>query len=116
MRIILAVFACTAMLQSQTKPVTDCTSLRSLTNKEMTIAIATSLSESAEAPAHCRVVGQILPAVGFEVQMPAEWNGRFVMYGNGGFAGDSLDSRGRQLQFARAMRQGYATAATDTGH
>jgi len=38
------------------------------------------------------------------------------MLGNGGFAGDVPDSRGRQVQFARVMRRGYAVAATDTGH
>ena len=31
-----------------------------------------------DAPAHCRVFGQVLPQVGFEVRMPADWNGRFV--------------------------------------
>jgi len=116
MRLLLATFACTAILQSQTRPATNCADLRSLTNNELTIAITVSVPESADAPAHCRVVGQLLPTVGFEVQMPADWNGRFVMFGNGGFAGDALEARGRQLQFGRAMRRGYATAATDTGH
>src|SRR5215475_7220173 len=116
MRVILAVIASTLFLHAQTRPATGCADLRSLTNNEMSIAIAESVPESPDAPAHCRVAGQILPTVGFEVHMPAEWNGRFVMFGNGGFAGDSLDGRGRQLQFGRAMKRGYAAAATDTGH
>src|SRR5215471_1848894 len=116
MRLLLVALVFTAILQSQTKPNTNCADLRSMTNNELTIAITVSVPESADAPAHCRVVGQLLPTVGFEVQMPADWNGRFVMFGNGGFAGDALEARGRQLQFGRAMRRGYAAAATDTGH
>src|SRR5713101_606852 len=116
MRILLATFALAALLRAQTKPATGCPDLRSLTNNEITIAVATYVPESADAPAHCRVSGQILPQVGFALAMPAAWNGRFVMLGNGGFAGDSPDSRGRQAQFARVMRRGYAAAATDTGH
>jgi Tannase and feruloyl esterase len=116
MRILLVAFASTALLHAQTKPVTGCPDLRSLTNNEVSIAIAMPVAESTAAPAHCRVAGQILPTVGFEIRMPAEWNGRFLMFGNGGFAGDQLDSPGRIAQFAGAMRRGYAVAATDTGH
>ena len=48
----------------------------------------------------------------FEVWLPAEgWNGRFRGTGNGGFAG-SLNYG----EMAAAIRDGYATASTDTGH
>ena len=87
MRIFLATFAFAALLPAQSKPATSCPDLRGLTNNQVSIAIAMSVPESADAPAHCRVAGQILPQVGFEVHMPATWNGRFVMLGNGGFAG-----------------------------
>jgi feruloyl esterase len=44
--------------------------------------------------------------------MPAQhWNGRFLGGGNGGFAG-SIDYE----RLSTAVRQGYAAAATDTGH
>ncbi|MBS1856869.1 MAG: tannase/feruloyl esterase family alpha/beta hydrolase [Acidobacteria bacterium] len=116
MRIVPVLALAGAMLNAQTKPVTRCSDLRALTNLQVSIAVATDVPATAEGPAHCRVFGQILPEVGFEVRMPAEWNGRFVMLGNGGFAGEDTDSRGRQGQYARAMRRGYAVAATDTGH
>jgi len=116
MRVSLGALAFAALLPAQTRPAIDCADLRSLTDREVSIAIALAVPESPASPAHCRVAGQILPEVGFEVQMPAEWNGRFVMLGNGGFAGDQLDSRGRQAQFGSVMRRGYAVAATDTGH
>jgi len=44
--------------------------------------------------------------------MPATgWNGKFRGQGNGGFAGE-MDYR----SLALAVLQGYASAATDTGH
>src|ERR1035441_6047689 len=116
MRMILAFLAAAAVLCAQNKPVTGCAALRSLTNNEITIAVTVSLPETPDAPAHCRVFGQVLPQVGFEVRMPAEWNGRFVMVGNGGDAGHPPDSPGRANQYGRYMKRGYAVAATDTGH
>src|SRR5204863_9352318 len=48
----------------------------------------------------------------FEVWMPVEgWNGRFEGVGNGGLAGTiSYPALGT------ALRDGYATGSTDTGH
>ncbi len=67
-------------------------------------------------PAFCQVQGIIKPtdvsAIHFEVWMPVEkWNGKFEAVGNGGLAGS--------ISFpamATALRNGYATASTDTGH
>src|ERR1022692_1117911 len=138
MRILSALFAAAGALCAQNKPVTVCTDLRSLTNNQITVAVAQSLPETPQAPAHCRVFGQVLPQVGFEVRMPGDWNGRFMMIGNGGYAGEPTDSPGhanqygrymkrgyageptdspgRANQYGRYMKRGYAIAATDTGH
>jgi feruloyl esterase len=67
-------------------------------------------------PAFCRVVVKATPSsdsdIQVEVWMPAAaWNGRFRAVGNGGFAGE-IDFRG----LAGAVRQGYATSGTNTGH
>ena len=63
-------------------------------------------------PGACRVVGRIQPAVTFEVWLPlADWNGKFQGVGGGGYAG--VISYGAM---ASALRRGYATASTDTGH
>lgn len=65
------------------------------------------------APAFCRVVGIFPPRVYFEVWLPlAGWNGRVLVVGNGGLAGQISG----YPQMALALRQGYAVAATDTGH
>jgi feruloyl esterase len=66
-------------------------------------------------PAFCRVAGTLTPSsdsdIRFEVWLPADWNGKFQGVGNGGFAG-SIGFGG----LADAVRHGYASASTDTGH
>jgi hypothetical protein len=67
-------------------------------------------------PAFCRVGGIIRPSsdsdIHFEVWLPESgWNGRFRGTGNGGFAGSI-----NYAEMAAALRDGYATASTDTGH
>ena len=63
-------------------------------------------------PESCRVVGRVTPSVMFEVWMPVTgWNGKFQGVGGGGFAG--VISYGAMTG---ALRRGYATASTDTGH
>lgn len=69
-----------------------------------------------ELPAFCRVTAVIRPVtdseIHIEVWMPSSyWNHRFEAVGNGGLAGQI----GTQ-QMATALREGYATAATDAGH
>ena len=59
---------------------------------------------------HTRVTGTIGGKIGFEVLLPDEWNGRFVMGGGGGFVG-TIENQARE-----ATNRGYATAGTDTGH
>jgi len=68
-------------------------------------------------PAHCRVRLTLKPTsdsnIYSELWMPADnWNGRLLVVGNGGFAGSIQGYGDMQI----ALRLGYATAATDTGH
>src|SRR5216683_3387047 len=67
-------------------------------------------------PAFCRVTAHITPAtdsdIKIEVWLPANgWNGKFQAVGNGGWAGVISYSA-----MADAIRAGYASASTDTGH
>ena len=49
-----------------------------------------------------------------ELWLPTQnWNGKFMGVGNGGFAGSI---QGRTNEMPQALRLGYATAGTDTGH
>lgn len=67
-------------------------------------------------PAFCRVAATLTPTpdsnIKIEVWMPAaNWNGKFQAVGNGGWAGTiSYEA------MAKALRNGYATTSTDTGH
>jgi len=70
----------------------------------------------ASLPSFCRVAATLTPSadsdIKIEVWLPANgWNGKFEAVGNGGWAG--VISYGAM---ADALRAGYATASTDTGH
>ena len=59
---------------------------------------------------HAEVKGTIGGHIRFELLLPDEWNGRFVMGGGGGFVG-TVQNAARY-----AVNLGYATVGTDTGH
>src|SRR5580765_784734 len=72
----------------------------------------------ANIPAHCRVQMVLKPTsdslINMELWLPTQdWNGKFMGVGNGGFAGSI---QGLTNEMPQALRLGYATAGTDTGH
>jgi len=72
----------------------------------------------ANIPAHCRVQMTLKPTsdsvINMELWLPTQdWNGKFMGVGNGGFAGSI---QGLTNEMPQALRLGYATAGTDTGH
>src|SRR4051794_18485282 len=75
-------------------------------------------------PAFCRVAATLRPSddseIRIEVWMPAvNWNGKFRGVGNGGLAGFITSTAGSgaiERGMAEALKRGYATASTDTGH
>jgi hypothetical protein len=93
-----------------------CTQLRSLTSYELSVISASIIPAAGDVPEHCRVSVLIPPEVNVEVNLPSAWNGRLYMFGNGGFAGESFEAANRVAVRGRALRYGFATAATDTGH
>jgi len=97
-------------------PVAACSHLLSLTGLDLSIVAADLVPAASAAPEHCHVFLMAQPEIGIEVNLPTAWNGRFYMFGNGGWAGESFDSAGRVANHARALRAGFATASTDTGH
>ncbi|MSO83326.1 MAG: tannase/feruloyl esterase family alpha/beta hydrolase [Acidobacteria bacterium] len=68
-------------------------------------------------PAFCRVAAMLMPSsdsdIRIDVWLPdtAGWNGKFQAVGNGGWAGTIA-----YPAMAAALRSGYATTSTDTGH
>ena len=70
-------------------------------------------------PAHCQLQIVLKPSsdslINMEMWLPPadKWNGKFMGVGNGGFAGSI---QGLANDMPQALRLGYATAGTDTGH
>src|SRR5687767_15461714 len=70
-------------------------------------------------PAHCQLQLVLKPSsdslINMELWLPPadKWNGKVMGVGNGGFAGSI---QGLATDMPQALRLGYATAGTDTGH
>jgi feruloyl esterase len=105
---------------------TPCVDLAGLSIRDVAIQSSISIpagpltvpgSRLTDLPAFCRVAAVATPTadsvIKFEVWIPAPevWNGKFQGVGNNGFQGAiAYDA------MAGALRRGYATASTDTGH
>jgi hypothetical protein len=78
---------------------------------DVKIESAKLVAAAGNLPEHCDVGGVIWPEAKFAVKLPTNWNERFEMVGGGGWAGTisfpAMDA---------AVRGGYATTSTDTGH
>ena len=74
--------------------------------------VITQVSTQSTPTPHCKVAGRIGPEINFELLLPEEWNGKFVMGGGGGFVGSVQNTAFRK----GALQAGYATVGTDTGH
>ena len=102
-----------AMLAAATvKPVKSCAEVGSTPfGAEVKIESAKLVAPSGSLPEHCDIRGVIWPEARFAVKLPTNWNNRFEMVGGGGWAGTismgAVDA---------AVRDGYASTSTDTGH
>ena len=81
-------------------------------------------------PRHCIVTGEANPrtgadgkhyAIGFELRLPVEWNGRFLDQANGGNDGAVLPATGDQPKALAsggvpALARGFAVLSSDSGH
>lgn len=75
------------------------------------VRLVSVVYESAPAP-HCKVAGVIGTETNFELLLPENWNGKFVMGGGAGFTGFVVNT----ALIYGALQSGYATVGTDTGH
>jgi len=99
----------------------------------------TALTEVSQVPAgmlegypvgeHCLITGQMNQrvsevdgnsyAIGFEMRLPADWNGRFFHQANGGIDGRVAPSIGGMLgggPLSTALSEGFAVINSDAGH
>jgi feruloyl esterase len=78
------------------------------------------------APAFCKVLGHIeptdpkAPPIKFQVNLPADWNGRSLQYGGGGFNGTLITALGLPPAYPydkpSPLARGFVTYGTDSGH
>jgi feruloyl esterase len=77
-------------------------------------------------PPHCHVAGSFEHrtgvdgrdyAIGFAINLPENWNGRFLFQGGGGLNGAVREPVGGQAAGDRsALARGFAVVSTDSGH
>ncbi len=74
---------------------------------------------------HCLVKGQMFKrkgidgqdyAIGFEMRLPLDWNGRFFHQVNGGIDGVVQPAYGPNTNSRGALAQGFAVISSDAGH
>ena len=100
---------------ADTAPQKTCDGLASFTAEGLVSVQARVVAATADTPQHCRVTGVISPEVAFEVNLPDRWNRRFYMTGNGGLAGDPVDTPTNGDRTA-GLTNGFVHARTNTGH
>lgn len=96
----------------------DCAALTGARVANVTIKSAAPHDSGATGPAACRVEGVIDGSIGFELLLPHQWNGKFLMGGGGGYMGSlaNLAQMPEMTMGRPALERGYATASTDSGH
>jgi hypothetical protein len=100
---------------AETAPRKACDALSTFTGTDIVSINARVVAATPDTPQHCRVTGIISPEVAFEVNLPDRWNRRFYMTGNGGLAGDPIDTP-TSADRTPALVNGFVHARTNTGH
>src|SRR4051812_8421220 len=92
-----------------------CAGLTGLALPHTTVTSAVQVAATSTVPTYCLVEAHAKPTSDSDIKIlvglptAANWNGRFVQSGNGGFAGSVAPPTG-------SVQLGYAGAATDDGH
>ena len=100
-------------------PAERCAALASFDLIDMRITLAESVAAGEQGPAHCAVTGVLEAEINFEMLLPDDWNGRFMMGGGGGYVGSVQNQAMTPMCSAAGgtpLARGYATIGTDTGH
>jgi feruloyl esterase len=120
---LVFIFFISAALAQTVKSCKPCEELKNLQLPDVTILLAEAKTsdtiKNVKEPWNptviihkpfCRVLGRISKEINFEILLPDESNGRFLMSGGGGFVGSI------QNWFRGEVNNGFATAGTDAGH
>lgn len=90
------------------------------------VFLVNATNKAVRFPAHCALTGFLEErigtdgkkyATGFELRLPAQWNGRFYFQGGGGTDGSIRPAFGiNTVGYPLALTLGYAVVSTDGGH
>ncbi|MFN3439296.1 MAG: tannase/feruloyl esterase family alpha/beta hydrolase [Acidovorax sp.] len=116
--------ACSNLASSLALPDTRITSSELVAAGPITVQ-----GNTTQAPAHCLVKGKMKErtgpvdgasyAIGFEMRLPQNWNGRFLHQANGGLDGSVVTALGAvsgAAPVAPGLVQGFAVLSSDAGH
>ena len=114
--------ACETLAGSLSAPDTVFTSSASVSAGALKLA-------GKDIPAHCQLIGKMFErkspvdgqtyAIGFEMRLPLDWNGRFWYQANGGIDGSVVTATGNTNgggPLTSALLQGFAVISSDAGH
>ncbi|MXW17447.1 MAG: tannase/feruloyl esterase family alpha/beta hydrolase [Gemmatimonadetes bacterium] len=106
-----------AFIQDPSPPPT-CDDLATFAWSGFTLDDVSTVEATEYDPVHCRVRGTIDTEIRFELLLPqpADWNGRFIMGGGGGYVGSVQNQALGFFGSNRVLTRGFATVGTDTGH
>jgi feruloyl esterase len=106
--------------------------LTSFSDANTTLSAATDIAAGTltvggtAVPSHCQVTGKMYSrtgtngnyAIGFEMRLPQNWNGRYYYQGNGGLDGAVATAVGAAGggPLTHALLQGFAVISSDAGH
>ncbi len=120
--------------QAQTNPCTAFAVQSPVAGMPLTLQAETVLGDTVRPPgagagpllkAHCRISGKMAERmgqdgkpyhIGFELRLPADWNGRLLYQGGGGNDGTVRPAVGPQSAPGYALNRGFAVVTTDAGH
>lgn len=115
--------SCTDLGSKLTFASTSISSAEEVAENGLTVAGVTGM------PAHCLVKGKMNQrvsavdgksyAIGFEMRLPANWNGRYFYQANGGIDGSVVTAVGPNSgggPSSNALKMGFAVLSSDAGH
>lgn len=115
--------SCTDLATKLNFPSTTITSAEQVAQDGLTVTGVSGM------PAHCLVKGKMNQrvsavdgktyAIGFEMRMPTDWNGRYFYQANGGIDGSVVTAVGPNSGGAptsNALKMGFAVLSSDAGH
>tara|TARA_R110002072_G_scaffold1780_2_gene14604 strand:+ start:12874 stop:14424 length:1551 start_codon:yes stop_codon:yes gene_type:complete len=92
------------------QPKVSCDNMTSLTTTEHTVVSAKYVDGV------CRVSGVIPEEIRFEVNLPDNWNGRTLMLGNGGLAGQPASDPQVMAMRDSVLAHNFVSVYSDNGH